>query len=143
MSEYKHFETRAIRSGAQKTPFREHSSPLFLTSSFTFEDAEQARAMFCDEIPGNIYSRFSNPNTTEFIEKFCALEGTEDGVAVASGMSAMFTSMAALLHPGDPVLASRSTLGSTPQTLTSTSSRWGSSSSHADMHKPEEGESLT
>jgi len=142
MSEYKHFETRAIRSGAQKTPFREHSSPLFLTSSFTFEDAEQARAMFCDEIPGNIYSRFSNPNTTEFIEKFCALEGTEDGVAVASGMSAMFTSMAALLHQGDHVLASRSIFGSTHQILTSIFSRWGISYTYADMHKPEEWESL-
>lgn len=142
MAEYKHFETRAVRAGADSTQFREHSSPLFLTSSFTFEDAEQARAMFCDEIQGNIYSRFSNPNTTEFIEKFCALEGTEDGVAVASGMSAMFTSMAALLKQGDHVLASRSIFGSTHQILTSIFSRWGITYTYADMHKPEEWEGL-
>lgn len=142
MSEYKHFETKAIRTGADNTHHREHSSPLFLTSSFTFEDAEQARAMFSDEIKGNIYSRFSNPNTTEFIDKFCALEGTEDGISVASGMSAMFTSMAALLKQGDHILASRSIFGSTHQILTSIFSRWGISHSYADIHKPEEWEGL-
>lgn len=70
------FETRAVREGQQRTPFREHSSAVFLTSSFVFDDAEQARAMFADEIPGNIYSRFSNPNTSELVEKLCAMEGT-------------------------------------------------------------------
>lgn len=142
MSEYKHFETRAVRTGAESTQFREHSSPLYLTSSFTFEDAEQARAIFSDEIQGNIYTRFSNPNTTEFIEKFCALEGTKDGVAVASGMSAMFTSMAALLKQGDHILASRSIFGSTHQILTTIFPRWGITFSYADMDKPEEWEGL-
>src|SRR5690606_20783872 len=118
MSEYKHFETRAIRTKIEGSQHREHSSPIYLTSSFTFEDAEQARGMFADEIEGNIYTRFSNPNTTEFIDKFCALEGTEDGVSTASGMSAMFTSMAALLKSGDHILASRSIFGSTHQILT-------------------------
>jgi len=112
-----HFETLAIRHQASRTEFREHSAPVYLTSSFVFEDAEQARALFADEISGNIYTRFSNPNNTEFIEKLCLLEGTEDGIATASGMAAMYISMAALLKSGDHVLASRSLFGSTHQIL--------------------------
>jgi O-succinylhomoserine sulfhydrylase len=110
----KNFETSAIRTQSQ-THNREHSVPLYLTSSFVFEDAEQARALFADEIPGNIYTRFSNPNNNELIEKLCLLEGTEDGIATASGMAAMYSSMAALLKAGDHVLASRSVFGSTHQ----------------------------
>lgn len=142
MADFKHFETRAIRTGSQSSQHREHSTPLYLTSSFTFDNAEQARAMFADEIEGNIYTRFSNPNTSEFIEKFCDLEGTEDGISTASGMSAMFTSMAALLKTGDHVLASRSIFGSTHQILTTIFSKWGIEYSYADMHKPEEWEGL-
>src|SRR5215213_3858628 len=100
MSENKSFETDAIRLQHERTDFREHSVPLYLTSSFVFDDAEQARAMFADEIPGNIYSRYSNPNTNEFVEKLCRLEGAEDGIATASGMAAMFCSMTALLKSG-------------------------------------------
>lgn len=110
-------ETDAIRAQHERTDFREHSMPLYLTSSFVFEDAEQARALFADEIPGNIYTRFSNPNNTEFIQKLCLLEGTEDGIATASGMAAMYISMASLLKSGDHVLASRSVFGSTHQIL--------------------------
>ena len=142
MADFKHFETRAIRTGSETSQHREHSTPIYLTSSFTFDNAEQARGMFLDEIEGNIYSRFSNPNTTEFIDKFCDLEGTEDGISTASGMSAMFTSMAALLRSGDHVLASRSIFGSTHQILTTIFSRWGIEYSYADMHKPEEWEGL-
>src|SRR5712672_2708752 len=91
------FETNAIRAQHERSQHREHSVPIYLTSSFAFEDAEQARALFADEIPGNIYTRFSNPNNTEFIEKLCLLEGTEDGIATASGMAAMYISMASLL----------------------------------------------
>lgn len=137
-----HFETQAIRTQAEQTHFREHSVPLYLTSSFTFEDAEQARALFADEIPGNIYTRFSNPNNTEFIEKLCLLEGAEDGIATASGMAAMFTSMAALLRSGDHVLASRSLFGSTHQILTQIFPRWGITHSYADITSPEQWESL-
>ena len=82
------FETRAIRTQTARSPHREHSAPIYMTSSFVFEDAEQARAMFADEIPGNIYTRFSNPNNDEFIEKLCQMEGCEDGLATASGMAA-------------------------------------------------------
>ncbi len=94
MSDSTNFETDAIRSQFERSQHREHSVPLYLTSSFVFEDAEQARALFADEQPGNIYTRFSNPNSTEFINKLCLLEGTEDGIATASGMAAMYISMA-------------------------------------------------
>src|SRR5882724_8118140 len=127
----RNFETDAVRAQGEKTSFREHSTPLYLTSSFVFEDAEQARALFADEVPGNIYTRFSNPNTTEFINKLCLLEGTEDGIATASGMAAMYISMASLLKSGDHVLASRSLFGSTHQILTTIFPRFGISHTYA------------
>ena len=137
-----HFETQAIRTQAEQTTFREHSVPLYLTSSFTFDDAEQARALFADEVEGNIYTRFSNPNNTELIDKICLLEGAEDGLAMASGMAAMFVSMAALLKSGDHVLVSRSLFGSTHQILTQLFPRWGITHSYADIGRPETWESL-
>ena len=111
-------ETGPIRGQSERTNFREHSVPLYLTSSFVFDNAEHARALFADEISGNIYTRFSNPNNTEFIQKLCLMEGADDGIATASGMAAMYCSMAALLKSGDHVLASRSLFGSTHQILT-------------------------
>jgi len=142
MSEKKrNFETDAVRAQNDKTPFREHSTPLYLTSSFVFEDAEQARALFADEIPGNIYTRFSNPNNTEFIEKLCLLEGTEDGIATASGMAAMYISMASLLKSGDHVLASRSVFGSTHQILNILFPRWNITYTYADLSDPSSWES--
>ncbi len=132
----KHFETQAIRIQSEKSTHREHSTPIYATSSFVFEDAEQARALFADEIEGNIYTRFSNPNNNEFIEKLCALEGTEDGVATASGMAAMFISMAAFLKSGDHVLASRALFGSTHQILTNLFPRWGITHTYVDIHEP-------
>jgi O-succinylhomoserine sulfhydrylase len=131
------FETDAIRLQHERTEFREHSVPLYLTSSFVFDDAEQARAMFADEIPGNIYSRYSNPNTNEFIEKLCTMEGAEDGIATASGMAAMFCSMTALLKSGDHVLACRSVFGSTHQILNTIFPKYGISHSYADISQPE------
>jgi O-succinylhomoserine sulfhydrylase len=133
----RNFETDAIRAQHERSSFREHSVPLYLTSSFVFEDAEQARAMFADEIPGNIYSRYSNPNTDEFINKLCLLEGTEDGIATASGMAAMYASMAALLKSGDHVLACRSVFGSTHQILNTIFPKYGISHSYADVNEPE------
>jgi O-succinylhomoserine sulfhydrylase len=134
-------ETDAIRAQHERTSFREHSVPLYLTSSFVFEDAEQARALFADEIPGNIYTRFSNPNNSEFINKLCLLEGTEDGIATASGMAAMFISMASLLKAGDHVLASRSVFGSTHQILTNLFPRFNISHTYVDLTEPEVWES--
>lgn len=137
MEKNKHFETEAIRIQHERTAFREHAVPVYLTSSFVFDDAEQARAMFADEIQGNIYSRYSNPNTNEFITKLCALEGTEDGIATASGMAAMYCSMAGLLRSGDHVLASRSVFGSTHQILNTLFPRFGITHSYADIGAPE------
>ncbi len=142
MEEKRNFETDAIRIQNERTEFREHSVPLYLTSSFVFEDAEQARALFADEIPGNIYTRFSNPNNTELIEKLCLLEGTEDGIATASGMAAMYCSMASLLKSGDHVLASRSVFGSTHQILNVLFPRFGISHTYVDLNKPETWEAM-
>jgi O-succinylhomoserine sulfhydrylase len=137
-----HFETTAIRTQTEQSQNREHTAPLYLTSSFTFEDAEQARALFADEVQGNIYTRFSNPNNSEFIDKMCALEGMEDGFATASGMSAVFSSMAPFLNQGDHVLLSKSVFGSTVQVVTQIFPRWGITYSYADIQQPETWESL-
>ena len=134
MEEKGNFETNAVRTQAERSSFREHSVPLYLTSSFAFEDAEQARALFADEISGNIYTRFSNPNNTEFIDKLCLLEGTEDGIATASGMAAMYCSMTALLKSGDHVLASRSVFGSTHQILNVLFPRFNISHTYVDVN---------
>lgn len=131
--QFDHFETNAIRLQQERTEYREHSVPLYMTSSFVFDDAEQARALFADEVPGNIYTRFSNPNNNELVQKLCSLEGTEDGIATASGMAAMYSSMAALLKSGDHVLASRSVFGSTHQILTVLFPRVGISHTYADL----------
>ncbi|MEP6689838.1 MAG: O-succinylhomoserine sulfhydrylase [Gemmatimonadaceae bacterium] len=131
-----HPETLAIRAQSARGPEREHSVPLYLTSSFVFDSAEQSRALFADEIPGNIYSRYSNPNVDEFVEKLCLLEGAEDGIATASGMAAVFAALAPLLSAGDHVIASRALFGSTHQLLTKVFPRWGISSTYVDATAP-------
>jgi O-succinylhomoserine sulfhydrylase len=128
-----HFETDAIRINASKSSQREHSSPIYLTSSFTFDSAEEARQMFAEEIEGNIYSRYSNPNSSDLIQKVCAAEGTESGIATSSGMAAMFGSIASLLQQGDHILASRSLFGSTHQLLTRVFPKWGITSTYGDI----------
>jgi O-succinylhomoserine sulfhydrylase len=137
----RNFETDAIRAQTDRSDNKEHSVPIYLTSSFVFDDAEHARALFADEVPGNIYTRYSNPNTNEFIEKLCLLEGTEDGIATASGMAAMYTSMAALLKAGDHVLACRSVFGSTHQILNTIFPRFNISYTYADVNDPDSWES--
>ena len=134
MTAFENFETNAIRIQTERSGHREHSSPIYATSSFVFEDAEQARALFANEIEGNIYTRFSNPNNDEFIEKLCLLEGTEDGIAMASGMAAMFVSMAAFLNQGDHLLICRSIFGSTHQITTQLLPRWGITHTYIDIH---------
>lgn len=131
-----HPETLAIRAQTPRSDAREHSVPLYLTSSFTFESAEQARALFADEIPGNIYSRYSNPNTDELVHKLCLLEGAEAGVATASGMAAVFAALAPLLGAGDHVVAGRAVFGSTHQLLTRIFPRWGITSTYVDASAP-------
>jgi len=131
------FETLAIRTQSERSAFNEHSTPLHLTSSFVFDDTEQMRAMFSDEIKGNIYSRFSNPNTTELIDKICLLEGAEAGWATATGMAAVFTAFGALLEQGDHVLSCRSIFGSTHTILTKILPKWGISHSYVDLNDTE------
>ena len=108
MSEMKHPETAAIRTRLKASENREHSTPIFLNSGFSFSDLEYARALFAEETQGPIYSRYSNPNCDEFIEKMCLLEGTEAGLPTASGMASMFLATAGLLSAGDHFIAGRS-----------------------------------
>ena len=118
-------ETQAIRTQIPRSAFQEHSAPLYLTSSFVFEDAEDMRASFAEEKDRNIYSRYSNPNSDELIRKVCLMEGAEDGFAFASGMAAVFSTFAALLDAGDHIVASRSVFGSTHTLLSDIFPRWG------------------
>lgn len=136
----KNFETLAIRTQTERSQYNEHSTPLHLTSSFVFDDAEQMRAMFSDEVQGNIYSRFSNPNTTELIDKICALEGAEAGWATATGMAAVFTTFGALLGQGDHVVSCRSIFGSSHTILTKLLPKWGITHSYVDINNPDEWE---
>jgi len=140
--EQAHFETLAIRTQTPISAEREHSVPLYLTSSFRFDDAEHARALFTEEVAGNVYSRYANPNTDEFVRKLCLLEGGEDGIATASGMSAVFTAIAARVSSGDHVLASRALFGSTHQIFTRILPKWGVSSDYADAADPSSWERL-
>src|SRR5882757_1953766 len=100
-----HPTTRVIRTRTDFTNEMEHSSPLFLTSSFCFDNAEEMRAAFADETDDNIYSRFSNPSVQEFTDRMCVLEGMESGFATASGMSAVFASFLSLLKTGDHLIS--------------------------------------
>ncbi|GAA4431497.1 O-succinylhomoserine sulfhydrylase [Ravibacter arvi] len=118
-------QTRIIRTQTQKTGFREHSTPLFLTSSFTFESAEQGKALFDETEQGNLYSRFSNPTVQEFVDRVCVMEGYEDGVATATGMAAVFAGFAAYLSSGDHIVSSRALFGSAHQIITQILVKWG------------------
>src|SRR3546814_16636570 len=111
-------QSKLVSIQAARSANREHSVPLYLTSSFIFDDAEQGRALFAEEEEGNIYSRYSNPTTSEFIEKIRALEGAEAGLALSSRMAAVFAYFAGLLSPGDPVLSCRSISCHSPHFLT-------------------------
>lgn len=134
------FETLAIRLQAERTQFKEHSVPLYLTSSYKFDDAEDMRALFANEKEGNVYSRYANPNTDELINKMSVLEAAEAGWATSSGMAAIFTTFLTFLASGDHVLSSRSVFGSTHQLLNNIFPKWGISYTYADLDKQEEWE---
>jgi O-succinylhomoserine sulfhydrylase len=127
-----HKQTQAIRTHIPRTAQKEHSNPLFLTSSFTFDTAEEMAAVFADEIPGNIYSRYSNPNVQELIDKVALLENAETGWATASGMAAVFTTFGALLQSGDHIVSSRSVFGSTHRLFTEVFPKWGITTTYVD-----------
>jgi O-succinylhomoserine sulfhydrylase len=117
--------TKAIRTQTERTKENEHSTPMFLTSSFVFNNAEEMRAAFADEMDANIYTRFSNPSVQEFIDRICILEGAEHGYATASGMSAVFASFMALMKNGDHLLSCNSIFGSTHTLITKFLPRYG------------------
>jgi len=131
------FETQAIRTQLERSQYLEHSVPLYLSSSFVFEDAEDMRASFTEEKERNIYSRFSNPNTTEFVEKISKMEGAEAGYAFATGMAAVYSTLAALLNSGDHIVSSGSVFGSTHALFTAFFPKWNIETSYFDINKPE------
>jgi O-succinylhomoserine sulfhydrylase len=137
-----HIETEAIRTQMERSQYSEHSSPVYLTSSYVFDDAEEMRASFSEEKERNIYSRFSNPNTSEFIEKIAVMEGAEAGYAFATGMSAVFSTLAALLNSGDHIVSARSVFGSTHSLLTKYLPKWNITHSYFNVNEPDKIEDL-
>ncbi|MBP6425503.1 MAG: aminotransferase class I/II-fold pyridoxal phosphate-dependent enzyme [Flavobacterium sp.] len=131
------FETQAIRGQLERTQYLEHSVPLYLTSSFVFEDAEDMRASFADEKERNIYSRYSNPNTIEFINKVCQMEGAETGFAFASGMAAVYSTFAALLKSGDHIVSASSVFGATHSLFVNYFPKWNIETTYFDINAPE------
>jgi len=125
MNDQYHLETLAVRAGTLTTEFGENSEALFLNSSFRFKSAAQAAARFGGTEPGNIYSRFTNPTVTMFQDKLAALEGAEQCVATASGMSAILACIMGICSAGDHIVASRSIFGTTVQLFTNILKRWG------------------
>ena len=136
------FETQAIRSQLERTQYLEHSVPLYLTSSFIFEDAEDMRASFAEEKERNIYSRYSNPNTNEFVDKVCNMEGAEAGFAFASGMAAVYSTFGALLQSGDHIVSASSVFGATHSLFMKYFPKWNIETSYFDINKPETIESF-
>jgi O-succinylhomoserine sulfhydrylase len=132
--------SKAIRTQIERTGEKEHASPLFLTSSFCFDDAEEMRATFADENDNNIYSRFSNPNVQELVDKMCILEEAEAGYATASGMSAVFASFMTLLKAGDHLLCCKAIFGSTHTIITKYLPKYGIEYTYVPADKPEEWE---
>ncbi len=130
--------TKSIRIQTDRTQHKEHSTPLFLTSSFTFEDAGEGKALFNNEIEGNIYSRYSNPSVQEFIDKVCMLEGLEVGFATSSGMAAVFAGFAGHLESGDHIVSCKALFGSAHQIITQILPKWGITHTYLEVNATEE-----
>lgn len=130
-------ETQAIRLQTARTAEKEHATPLFLTSSFVYDSAEDMAAAFADDtLDVNIYSRFSNPTVDEFIDKMVALEGAEAGIATGTGMAAIFSTFMTFLSKGDHIVSASAVFGSTHTILTKYLPKWGIESSYFDMTRP-------
>jgi O-succinylhomoserine sulfhydrylase len=127
------FETIALRKQLPRTGYAEHSTPVFLTSSFVFDDAEDMRASFAEEKQKDLYSRYTNPNTNEFVNKMVALEKAESGCAFATGMAAIYATLAALLQQGDHILACRALFGATNTLMNKYLPRWGIETTYFDI----------
>lgn len=133
-------QSQIIRQQTPRSSSREHSVPLYLTSSFIFDTAEQGRAIFAEEETGMVYSRYANPNTSEFIERVCVMEGAEAGLSFSSGMAAVFASFAAFVEQGDHIVSARAIFGSTHQLFTQLFPRWGVSHTYVNSADIEEWE---
>ncbi len=138
----KKFETQAIRSQMERSQNNEHSTPLYLTSSFVFDTAEEMRAAFNDESEDFIYSRYTNPSNNEFVNKVCLLEGAEAGVALASGMAAIYTTFMALLKSGDHIVSCSSVFGATHAIFTKYFPKLNISHSYFNIKDPNSIEKL-
>jgi O-succinylhomoserine sulfhydrylase len=136
-----HRITEAIRIRATQTPDKEHSSPLFLTSSFCYDDAEDMRAVFADEKDAFMYTRFSNPTVKEFTDRLCALEGAEAGFATASGMSAIVACFLSFLKTGDHLLSCNAIFGSTHTIITKYLPKYGIEHTYVNAADPASWES--
>jgi O-succinylhomoserine sulfhydrylase len=130
-------QTWAVRAQVEESSHHEHSVPIFVTSSFVFEDSEEMRAAFAGELDRNIYARFTNPNVEELSEKIRRLEGAEAGHSLATGMAAVFATFGALLSSGDHILACRSLFGSTHTILTKILPRFGITHTYVDAADPD------
>jgi len=118
-------DTPPVRTQAESSPHKEHSAPAYPTSSFVFDDAEEMRAAFAEEIERNIYSRFTNPNVTEFVDKMCDLEGAESGYATVTGMAWVFATFAGLLGVGEHIVSGRAIFVSNHKILAMIPPRFG------------------
>lgn len=131
------FETRAVRAGQERSQFGEHSEALYLTSSFVFSSAAQAAARFSGEESGNVYARFTNPTVSNLQTRLAALEGAERCVATASGMSAILSTVMALLKAGDHIVSSRSIFGATQQLFGGILNRFGIETTYVPIDDPD------
>ena len=127
------FNTNAVRAGINMTEEGEHSEAMFLTSSFVFENAQQASDRFKNVEKGNVYSRFTNPTVRVFEERLASLEEAEQCVATSSGMSAILSLFMSMCQPGDHIVVSRSIFGTTVQLFNNILKRWGIDISYVDL----------
>jgi len=118
-------QTAAVRAGLSRSGFGETAEALYLTSGFTYSSAEEALDSFTDEVDHFVYSRFHNPTVEMFEKRLAAIEGAEFCVATASGMSAMFASIACLVSAGDHIVASAAMFSSCHVVITEVLPKWG------------------
>ena len=137
MTEKYHLDTLAVRAGQERSQFGEHAEALYLTSSFVFKNAAQAAARFAGAEEGMVYARFSNPTVAVMQERLAALEGAEGCIATASGMSAILSTVMALLKSGDHIVASRSLFGATQQMFGNIFTRFGVDTTFVAGTRPE------
>jgi O-succinylhomoserine sulfhydrylase len=130
------FASLAVRAGQVRTLEGEHAEPIFTTSSFVFANAAEAAARFSGAVPGNIYSRFTNPTVRVFQERLAALEGGASCIATSSGMAAVLATCMALLQSGDHIVSANSIFGSTIALFTNYLSKFRIATSYVQLSDP-------